>query len=87
MVANNIDELVSAVVDSLGNVAYEKLSDNFVSLQAVMNCVLDNNGSNNFKLPHLSKQKKRRSGNEISRVHCSRATLAKLDRFVFENSA
>ena len=85
--ATDIDQLIAAVLKAFAEVAPKKLADNFITIQAVMNCVLENDGSNNFKAPNLSKAKKRHVGQEITRIHCSHASLRRAERFLNEQSA
>jgi len=63
----DIDELIAVVVDSFHGVTSEKLDNNFLTLQKVMECIMEYSEGNNYKLPHMQKAKKRREGRlEIS---------------------
>ncbi len=71
--AENIGDLLKAVETALGEIHPRKLGDIFLTLQKVMECVMDFNGGNDYKIPHLIKQVRRRAGNEVSTIFCDRA--------------
>lgn len=85
MVTTNVDHLIDCVLYAFNEVSHEKLSDNFITLQSVMNSVIESNGSNDYGISHLRKQKARREGNEIQRVFCSSDLIRKGDKFLLEN--
>lgn len=53
----NIDELVSAVVNSFEDFSTVKSNCIFVTLQSCMIEIMKAKGSNNYKIPHLKKQR------------------------------
>jgi hypothetical protein len=60
--SSNIDEMIVAVVKAFGDLTLESLDNVFLSLQAALECTMNNEGSNAFKLPHLGKAALRRQG-------------------------
>ena len=58
----NIDELVQAVIEAFWEQSPETIEDTFVTLQKCMESSMIAGGSNKYKLPHMGKQKMRRSG-------------------------
>ncbi len=80
--AENIDDLLKAVETALEELHPSKLGDTFVTLQKVMECVMDFDGGNDYKIPHLKKHVRRRAGNEVSTIFCDRAIFGKAQNFV-----
>lgn len=68
--ATKVDQLIEAVLESFYETNPDSLNDNFITLQSVMREILINEGSNNFKIPHLKKSINRRKGTEITGLHC-----------------
>ena len=58
----NIDELVEVVENSYAKFNTRKLNNVFLTLQKVMEAVILCNGSNSYKLPHISKEALERRG-------------------------
>jgi len=52
---NGLEELISAVLQSFDELAVDKLENNFLTLQKVMECVMLCDGGNDFKWSHLHK--------------------------------
>ena len=80
--ASNIDELVYAVEKAFADVTATKLFDNFITLKTVMKTVLQFEGGNDFRIPHIKKQARRKAGNEITEVHCGPETILKANEFI-----
>lgn len=59
---NNIDELVEAIMDSFNAMGHDKLKNVFLSLQQCLIEVMKCGGGNNYKLPHMGKEKLTRQG-------------------------
>ena len=57
-----IDELVEATETAFQSLQWKKLNNVFLTLQKVMECCLLHAGNNNYKLPHILKQKLERNG-------------------------
>jgi hypothetical protein len=58
--ATTIDQLIEAVIKVFGDFLFESLDNVFLSLQAVLECIMTHQGGNSFKLPHLGKALLRR---------------------------
>ncbi|KAH9094946.1 hypothetical protein LEN26_018040 [Aphanomyces euteiches] len=54
---SNIDELIDAVNDAFSQLSHETLAKTFLTLQKVMELSMEVGGGNNFKLPHMYKDK------------------------------
>lgn len=68
--AFKIEHLIEAVEEAFKEIDYTSLHDNFITLQSVMREILTNEGSNDFKIPHMDKKGNRKRGTEITRLHC-----------------
>ena len=53
---------MQAVQDSFQELPVESLSNVFITLQLVMEHIILDNGGNNYKLPHINKNKLRKEG-------------------------
>ena len=60
--SKNIDTLIGSVNEAFLELSDEKLENNFQTLRAVMRAILENEGSNDFKIPHSGKDRARREG-------------------------
>ena len=67
---NNIDELVEAVVDSFNAMGHDKLKNVFMSMQQCLIEVMKCGGGNNYKLPHMGKEKLARQGCLPDNIAC-----------------
>ena len=67
----NIQELVQGVEEEFENYDPHKLFKSFMTLQAVMVEVMKDQGGNNYKMPHLHKERLQNAGEEITGVYCS----------------
>ena len=63
-----IDNLIGCVEKSFMDLESNSLSDVFLSLQLVMEQLLDCGGGNKYKLPHISKKKLQREGRLQERI-------------------
>ncbi|ETW03763.1 hypothetical protein H310_05130 [Aphanomyces invadans] len=70
LVSRSLDDVIHATLAVFGLSGGETLGNVFLTLQAVMRLVLENNGGNFFRLPHLSKDALRRAGALMSNVSC-----------------
>ena len=61
---------VSIVLSAYRDVPSANLSKNFMSLMKVMELIMLNGGGNDFKLPHMKKEMRMRSGENLSVVYC-----------------
>ena len=69
--AMDIDSLIEAVQASFEELSSTKLENTFVTLMTVMEQVLLKDGNNDYKIPHVKKQARIRSGKALSNVLCS----------------
>jgi hypothetical protein len=58
--ANNVSELVQVVHKSFTRLPKETLEDTFLTFQKVLECAIEHNGGNQYKLPHINKKKLRK---------------------------
>ena len=84
--ATSISELVDVVIEAFDTLNSQALSDSFITLQAVMREILDSNGNNEYKIPHLKKQTHRRKGQEIVWIQCEQSIIDKAKKFLENNS-
>ncbi len=61
----NIRDAVNRIDEVFENYCPEKLDNSFITLQAVMQLVFKHEGKNDYKLPHLGKDKKKRAGDPM----------------------
>ena len=57
-----MEELVETVRNSFDRLHWKKLNNSFLTLQKVMECIILCDDNNDYKMPHLSKEKHERSG-------------------------
>ncbi|MFI5421594.1 MAG: hypothetical protein ACHQ1H_11555 [Nitrososphaerales archaeon] len=67
---NNSDELIAAVVSAFNEMGREKLNNVFLSLQQCLIEVMKVNGGNNYRLPHMGKEKLARQGRLPENLQC-----------------
>ena len=77
-----IDNIVQAVLLSYAKISPTVLDRNFITLQSVMNKILEHDGHNNFKTPHLKKESNARKGTPISRVFCDSTTFTRAQKLI-----
>jgi hypothetical protein len=65
-----IDELIAAVVKAFDDLPWQSLDNVFLSLQNVLECIMNYGGGNGFKLPHMGKEALRRQGILPESVEC-----------------
>lgn len=83
--AFKIEDLIGAVEESFQEIEPNSLHDNFITLQSVMREVLDAEGTNDYKIPHLDKKGNRKRGTEITRLHCPVNIFRKARKFIGTN--
>ncbi|ETV89899.1 hypothetical protein H310_15260 [Aphanomyces invadans] len=76
LVSRSLDDVIHATLTAFELSGGETLGNVFLTLQAVMRLVLENNGGNFFRLPDLRKDALRRAGALMSNVSCLVALLA-----------
>ncbi|CAM9528677.1 unnamed protein product, partial [Chrysoparadoxa australica] len=70
--ANNIDELIKAVVEAWDREKHRVLNNIFLTLQDVLRCIIEHRGRNDFPLPHMGKARLERQGLLPERLSLSR---------------
>ena len=70
-----IDELISCTENAFSNIKPESLNDVFLSLQKCMESAMKVGGGNDYKLPHLHKEKLRRNNSLPLSIQCCPETL------------
>ncbi|KAF0683218.1 hypothetical protein As57867_024640, partial [Aphanomyces stellatus] len=70
-----VDDVIRATLAAFERSGGETLTKVFLTLQAVMRLVLENNGGNQFRLPHLRKDAMHRAGALMSNVSCPASLL------------
>ena len=66
---NNAMELIAMVEKTFKEYNPKKINRIFLSLMMNMNCILENNGSNKYKTPHMGKDKLEREGRLPSTIN------------------
>ncbi|KAF0698312.1 Aste57867_11065 [Aphanomyces stellatus] len=79
VVSQTVEDVIQVTLLAFQVLCPQKLSDVFLTLQAVMRLVLEHNGDNHFKLPHLNKDALRRDGCIPTNLMCSLALLEQAD--------
>ncbi|ETW06578.1 hypothetical protein H310_02796 [Aphanomyces invadans] len=82
MVSSSIDDVIFSTLTAFDHLSVDKLENVFLSLQAVMRLVLEHQGDNHFKLPHLRKDALRRAGNLMATVACPVFLLHESDMYL-----
>ena len=72
----------SSVQSAFEKVPPTTLLRNFVTLKEVMNLIMKEEGSNQFKIPHVKKSKRLRAGEDIETVHCNVDTVQSTRQFL-----
>ncbi|ETW07099.1 hypothetical protein H310_01742 [Aphanomyces invadans] len=70
VVSRSVDGVISLTLAAFLALCSEKLGNVFLAFQAVMRLVLEHNGDNRFRLPHLKKDTMRRAGTLMTNVTC-----------------
>jgi len=68
-----VEELVQAVYKAYNDYCPEKIENNFITLQKYMQSSMRVSGGNNYKLPHMKKEMRKRERNPITKVVCDEA--------------
>ncbi|ETV64075.1 hypothetical protein H257_18985 [Aphanomyces astaci] len=75
LVSRTVEDVIRATLAAFDQSGGEALDKVFLTLQAVMRLVLENNGGNHFRLPHLRKDALRRAKALMPNVSCSASLL------------
>jgi transposase-like protein len=76
--STTIEDLIESVEESFRNLHLNKLDNVFLTLQTVMDQVILHDGSNNYRIPHMNKEKLQREGRLPVSISCSEALVTKL---------
>ncbi|RHY74159.1 hypothetical protein DYB38_013254 [Aphanomyces astaci] len=69
-VSRTVDDVIRTTLAAYDELSVEKLDNVFLTFQAVMRLVLEHNGGNQFRLPHMNKAAMRRAGTLMANVIC-----------------
>ena len=58
----NEEELIKSVEKAYGEYPYRKLNHVWLTLQSCLNMIIENDGGNNYKIPHMGKESLERRG-------------------------
>ena len=58
----NEEELIKSVEQAYGEYPYRKLNRVWLTLQGCLNMIIENDGGNNYKIPHMGKESMKRRG-------------------------
>lgn len=75
-IANNIDQLIENVQESFQELDRHKLNYNFLTLQQCMIETIKVGGGNNYKMPHMGKERLEREGNLPETLPCDIGLVA-----------
>ena len=57
-----MEELIKLVKKAYGEYPYRKLNHVWLTLQSCLNMIVENDGGNNYKIPHMGKESMERRG-------------------------
>lgn len=77
-----IDDLIEAVETSFKDLDPNTLNNSFLTLQAVMECCLDDGGGNSYTLPHKSKAKLARKGSLPQSFTCDMSVISDAQNYL-----
>ena len=84
-VQSSIDDLIKCTVQAFTKIERHKLDDVFLTLQKCMEACMGCGGGNNYKLPHLHKQKLRRMEKLPETILCNEAHLVNARRILMDS--
>ncbi|XP_027109397.1 uncharacterized protein [Coffea arabica] len=79
---SSIDELIFAVEKSFDELSSESLNNVFLTLQLCMLEVMKNFGGNNYKVPHIRKQRLIKDGNIPLQIGCDKELIDKIIHYL-----
>ncbi|MEN9567333.1 MAG: hypothetical protein RLZZ69_2529 [Cyanobacteriota bacterium] len=74
----DIDTLINATVTAFYQIDREKLNRVFLTLQQCMTCIMETDGGNCYRLPHMGKDRLERDGTLPDSLDCDSALIAKV---------
>lgn len=78
--AQSIEGLIENVQQAFDNCSPKLIDNILISHQACLDEIIKRNGDNDYNLPHLSKNKQRRSGNFLTSLQVSEEALTVINR-------
>jgi hypothetical protein len=75
--ADSNEELIEKVDEAFNNVSCTTLDNTFVTLQKIMECIMECEGRNDYKLPHIGKSKLRKAGKCLRSLTCNKNSYDK----------
>ncbi|KAF0701715.1 Aste57867_7881 [Aphanomyces stellatus] len=87
VVSYTVDDVIHATLLAFQVLCAVKLSYVFLTLQAVMRLILEHNGDNHFKLPHLQKDALRRDGLLHANLLCPFSLLEQADSMLQQHAS
>ena len=58
----SLETLIASVLEAYDQYPWHKLRNAFLTLQCCLNCIIEENGGNKYKIPHMSKEKLENAG-------------------------
>jgi hypothetical protein len=78
LAVRDIDTLIDATVTAFYQIDREKLNRVFLTLQQCMTCIMETDGGNGYRLPHMGKDRLERDGTLPDSLDCDSALIAKV---------
>ena len=72
-------EIITMVQKTYDEYPANKINRLWVTLQSIYNCIIENHGDNNYKIPHMNKERLERLGELPTALKVSREALAELE--------
>ena len=83
----NEEELIKSVEKAYGEYPYHKLNHVWLTLQSCLNMIIENDGGNNYKIPHMGKESMERRGLLPGVLDVTPAATAWLNPMMDDNSS
>ena len=83
----NEEELIKLVEKAYGEYPYRKLNHVWLTLQSCLNMIIENDGGNDYKIPHMGKESMERRGLLPEVLHITPAASAWLNPTMDDNSS
>ena len=81
--SRRIDDLIAATKNAFVELSETKLNFVFLSLQQCMKAIIESEGSNGYKIPHMGKERLERAGELPESITCDpEAVQQAMDRLV-----
>ena len=83
----NEEELIKSVEKAYGEYPYRKLNRVWLTLQSCLNMIIENDGGNDYKIPHMGKESMERRGLLPGVLHVTPAATACLNPTMDDDSS